>query len=598
MFDFDAGIRRVGDLLARPYVIQVPAYQRSYVWTSKEAGTLLENILETMEDRSKGSYFLSYMLFLDANPQRARSRLPNWVRAPAPHVLQVIDGFQRLTTLTILLCVLRDLDSGKGETAGERVREAVGTAGAGLRPRLSLHAGDDEFFDAHVRAPGATLRAPAGEELSPAEAGIIDVRDHFVAALAGSSAGERGRLVEFLLERCCFVHVVTSDIDRAYRMFMVLNASGKLLARDDILKATLLGSLPKTAAHCVAAWDLAKVRLGSDFESFFSHIRAMFGRAGGQVIASVNAIAKEQGGAQVFVERVVEPVSRIFDDIRKCRHEGAPQSDAITQYLRYLGWHAFADWKPPLMLWWLKHGDDPGRLAHFLARLDRLAFGTRILALGGSKRRRKFDAVTAAIQRGQDLDGPNSPFDFSRQELRTIQHNLRDLHDRNPSATKHLLLRLTDAAAGFPQSRSLPADMTVEHVLPRKLRGNGHWRHWFPDLEIREQCTESLGNLLLVTKAQNDRAGNHDFAFKRGVYFSSVDTPDVAINEGLRALTEWKAQHVTAREAALMGLIEEVWSFGLAAAREPASPEATAGRRRGRRRGETQPEAGDGKPAY
>ena len=165
MFDFDAGIKKVGDLLARPYVIQVPAYQRSYVWTSKEAGTLLENILETMEDRSKGSYFLSYMLFLDPNPSRARSRLPNWVRAPAPHVLQVIDGFQRLTTLTILLCVLRDLDAGKGEPADERIREAIGSGGAGPHPRLSLHEGDDEFFEAHVRAPGATQRAALAEQV-------------------------------------------------------------------------------------------------------------------------------------------------------------------------------------------------------------------------------------------------------------------------------------------------------------------------------------------------------------------------------------------------------------------------------------------------
>ena len=44
------------------------------------------------------------------------------------------------------------------------------------------------------------------------------------------------------------------------------------------------------------------------------------------------------------------------------------------------------------MLWWMKNGEDTQGLARFLSRLDRLAFGMRILAIGGSKRRRRFDA--------------------------------------------------------------------------------------------------------------------------------------------------------------------------------------------------------------
>ena len=44
----------------------------------------------------------------------------------------------------------------------------------------------------------------------------------------------------FLLDRCCVVQVTATDIDQAHRMFEVLNARGKPLARNDILKAELL----------------------------------------------------------------------------------------------------------------------------------------------------------------------------------------------------------------------------------------------------------------------------------------------------------------------------------------------------------------------
>jgi hypothetical protein len=602
MSDFDAEIEKVGELLAKPNLIEAPIYQRSFAWTRDEASKLLEDISSTVDEtevRDGGSYFLGTMLFIDRDTSPAPSRLTKWARTRPARTLEVVDGFQRLTTLTILFCVLRDLDASKGEPAYERLLDAIQSGqGPSARPRLSLRATEDEFFVAHVRAPGATRLKPKTDGLLPPEARIIEVRDHFIAALMGHDAVERRRLTDFLLDRCCVVHVATADIDRAYRMFMVLNASGKPLSRDDILKATLLGNLPASVtAHCVAIWDLAKERLGEDFESLFSHIRAMYGRPGSQVIAGVNEIARENGGAQHFIEHVLQPAARIFDDIRNARHDGSSRSATIVQYLRYLGLHTFADWKPPAMLWWLRNGEDTQGLARFLRRLDRLAFGIRILAIGGSKRRRRFDAVASAVRDDKDLDGPQSPLEFTRQELRTIQHNLRDLHARNPSTAKQLLLRLADIAAGEPVSLSLPEDMTVEHVLPRKLSMSSQWREWFPDPDVREQCTESLGNLLLVTKAQNDRASNHDFAHKLDVYFNTRNAPDVVINQDLRTRTEWKAREIKAREAELLQHIEALWKFGLTGSREQ-SQEVSGGRRKGgRKRTDTQTEVRDGKTA-
>jgi hypothetical protein len=600
--EIEAEIEKVGELLAKPNSIQAPPYQRSFAWTREEAGKLLEDISSAMDEAEvpdSALYFLGNMLFIDRDTTPAPSRLTKWARARPARTLDVVDGFQRLTTLTILFCVLRDLDASKGEPANGRLLEAIQVGqGESARPRLSLRTTEDAFFVAHVRAPGATRLKPKADELSPPEARIIEVRDHFIAALMGHDAAERSRLTGFLLDRCCVVHVATGDIDRAYRMFMVLNASGKPLARDDILKATLLGNLPDAiTAHCVAIWDRAKQHLGDDFESLFSHIRVMYGRPASAVIAGVNEIAKENGGAQRFIENVLQPAAGIFEDIRNARHEGSPQSAAISQHLRYLGLHTFADWKPPAMLWWMKNGEDTQGLARFLSRLDRLAFGIRILAIGGSKRRRRFDAVASAVSDNKDLDAPHSALEFTRQELRTIQHHLRDLHARNPSTAKQLLLRLNDFAAGQPVSLTLPDDMTVEHVVPRKLSTSSPWRAWFPDPNVREQCTESLGNLLLVTKGQNDRASNHDLAHKLDVYFNTRNAPVVAINQDLRGRTEWKARDIKAREEKLLAQIEALWKFDPAGSREQAK-EAPGARRKGwRKRTDAQADVSDGKTA-
>ena len=587
MFGFSAVIEKVGDLLAKPNCLDAPIYQRPFAWSREEAGKLLEDVIAAMEstqERDEGEYFLGTMVLIAGGATASPSRLRQWARARRLRVLQVVDGLQRLTTITILLCVLRDLDASKGEPANEQLIDAIQS---GQRPRLSFADADeafDAFFFRYARAPGGTRLKPDGGELAPAEERTLQVRNHFIAALMGYDAAERRRLASFLLDRCCIVQVATTNVDHAYRLFMVLNARGKPLSRDDILKAMLLGDVAAEAtARCAKIWELAKARLGEDFEGLFSHIRSTRGRPGNQVILGVNEIAKEQGGAQVFIEEVLGPAAKVFEDLRNARHEGSPHSADIVRHLRYLGWQQSDDWIPPALLWWLRNGHDAAGLARFVRRLDRLAFGIRILSIGGAKRRSKFDAVTAAVRDGTDLDAPDSPLEFTRHELRTIQHNLRDLHERNPGTAKQLLLRLNDSIAGEMVSSTLPADMTVEHVLPRTLRADGPWRDWFPDPEVRELCTESLGNLLLVTKAQNDRAGNLDLTHKLEVYFNARNAPFVALNQDLRGREEWTVNDVKAREAKLLRRIEELWAFTPAPLREQT--EDAAKRRSGRRHG-------------
>ena len=72
----------------------------------------------------------------------------------------VVDGQQRLTTLTMLFCVLRELASGDAQSeldgfireAGNRLR------GTQDRFRLSLRARDKDFFQDNVQARGGHRR--------------------------------------------------------------------------------------------------------------------------------------------------------------------------------------------------------------------------------------------------------------------------------------------------------------------------------------------------------------------------------------------------------------------------------------------------------
>ena len=575
MDEFITPTVQVGQLFANPYFIEAPVYQRSFAWTEKEVCRLLDTVAAAVDGAPgtrDGDYFLGTMLFIERD-QRPPSRIAGWPRARASRLLDVVDGFQRLTTLSILFCVLRDMDAQQRRPTHVRVAAAIGSEqGAVARQRLLLAGPDEAFFQAYVRAPNATQVAPEEGKLSPVERRILEARENVIAALKSYDAAERRRFADFLLDRCRLVFVATTDIDSAHRIFMVLNATGKPLARNDILKADLLGSVPLPARQQAAqVWAEAERTLGDGFEQLFSHIRAMYERPDSRVILGIRQIAADSGGAHAFIERVLQPATRIADDIVNARHTGSSHSTAIVQYLRYLGWHSFSDWIPPAMLWWLEKGRDPAGLRTFLAKLDRLAFGVRLLGIGASKRVHRFAAVVSSIRRGHDLDAPDGPLAFSRQEVRTMQYNLRNVHGLNASTAKHLLMRLTDARSGRPESALLPNKMTVEHVLPKKLGTGSPWRTWFTDPTEREQCTDCLGNLVLVTKDQNDRASNLGLARKLDVYFNSPGEPIPAINTDLRGRTEWSARDIRRREADLFQLIEILWQFGIATPRAQAA---------------------------
>ena len=572
---FDTRIMTLGQLFANPNLIRTPPFQRSFSWTWGEASTLvdeIENAFEAEAGSDQAGCFLGTMLFI--KPEKSGSRLATWPLGRNQRVLEVVDGLQRLTTLTMLFSLLRDIDRSDAQRPNDRILSAIATGqGRNGRHRFMLREPDEAFFQSYVRQPGATLLIPDSDSQSASEERMIGVREYLRETVDAYDLPQRQRLAAFLLDQCFVAVLSTTGVDRAHRMFTVLNTAGKPLGRNDILKAQLLAGLkPQEMQRAITGWDAAEKLTGADFESLFSHVRTIHGRTSPNVISSIKDIATRAGGGLPFVERILQPAAEICEAITHARHEGSPHSGSIAASLTYLNWlKGNTDWMPPALLWWLEKGKDPAELAWFLAALDRLAYGLRIQGRGNKRRLTRMNAVLHAIRSGQDLKKTGGPLSLAREELRMVHHSLRDLHKRHAQVARLVLLRLNDVLAGKPQ-RLDAEEFTVEHLLPRKPGINSPWRAhaYFPDPADRDRCTESLGNLVLVSKLQNDKAGNLDFAHKRQVLFGTG--PHLPINEFVRRQTEWKRAQIEAREAELLKLLDHIWQIGPPPGRKPEPP--------------------------
>ncbi len=576
----------VSDLFSSPFHFSVPHYQRPYSWTTAEAGQLLDDVLAAAgiggdEAATEPDYFLGAILLLEAGG----GDLPKG-REREPRLFEIVDGQQRLVTLAILAAVLRDFGSERWRWGGRnRLDQLVGANSAatkahGVRFRIELRAREQAFLENYVQARGACTAMPALEAPSLAEERLLAVREHFRSGLASLDEGDRRRLTDYVCEQCHFVVVLTRDIDRAHRLFTVLNERGRVLQRNDILKAELLKSVPAGRVDtALAQWEHAAQSLGADFEVFFSHLFSIYGRGESKIIAGIRRTVAQTGGPEAFLDEVLTPLADAYHRVRHAADVEVSIDPEARRYLVYLGRLAEGDWAPAAMLALRQYADDPPRGTMLLKEIDRLAHLLRLLCYGTTKRKRRFAEVVALIKSGAPVRSSEAPFKLSREEMRNVGYHLRSPYKRDQQVCKLLLLRLNDE---MTRSTTLldPSDYSVEHVLPQRPSATSEWRRWFADGEEREMCTESLGNLVAVTQKQNDRARNQEFARKREIYRGSDDTPVLPITRDAADASVWRASEIRAREAKLLGLVRDIWGVeasGLLAARnEPRERDAEA----------------------
>ncbi|MGL4397533.1 MAG: DUF262 domain-containing protein, partial [Hyphomicrobium sp.] len=486
----------------------------------------------------------------------------------------VVDGQQRLVTLVTLFAVLRDLEESPKKPVGRRVAKMM-MAEVGTRffrtERRRLHIATRErgFFESYVMAPGGSLLDPPDRPLSESENAILAARNHFVTELKRWSDADRAQLFEYVAERCEVAVILSHDIDRAHRMFVVLNERGKKLQKNDILKADVLSRLPANKIDWAAReWDGASHRVGDEFEKFFTHLRTIYGHTRPQVVSAVRAVMAEEGGPEPFLEKAFLPLADAYAAIRVNSDDPAlGLTRDMRRYLTYLNRLADGDWAPAAMLALRDRAATPERTVALLAEIDRLSHLLRLLCLGVQKRSRRLAAVADAIRSGATPGPDHEVFQITRDEVRNIAFHLKDLHERNQKVCKLVLMRLGDEMDGtlIP---AVPETYTIEHVLPQRPSRTSEWMTWFPTNDERAVCTESLGNLVLITKGQNDRAKNASFEAKKQVFADARDgLPILPITRGVLECQEWRRFEIEAREEHLFELIRKTWRIDLPAPR-------------------------------
>lgn len=562
-------------LFDQPYLFTVPAYQRPYSWTVKEAGQLFEDLvgaagIDDNEDAGP-DYFLGTILLLDPEADGSTPPTPG----SPPRVYEVVDGQQRLVTISILASVLRDAEDAQpglrnGEpTVANQLHNMVAVVPndrdiATRVGRVQLRDAEQGFLENHVLARGARPMLPPDPQTGLAGAGIAAIQEFLISEVAKLASADRRKLGTYLMNWCHVVLIVSRDIDRAHRLFTVLNERGKPLERNDIIKAEVLrGMAPKSAAAALALWDEAHAATGGDFETFLGHLKLIHGLQRPPIIAAVRSLVRDLGSER-FIEQELSPYTNAFNQVRtfpwRAESRDYPELSGALVSLNRLG---KADWVPAAILAMAQFGKSSGTATSLVLEIERFANILRLLGYGAGKRQRRFASVVEAIRTRAGKDQLARAFEITREEQRTTAFHLKDLHRRNAAMCKLLLMRIEDDLAGVPLAVD-PKLLTVEHVLPTRPAATSNWKTVFSDGEERADGMASLGNLALVTEKQNEKARNKDFAEKVAIY--REPQPGVApllINADVLSATDWLPANIREREARLLEVVARIWRIDI-----------------------------------
>jgi hypothetical protein len=547
-------------IFSNDFNFKVPLYQRPYSWTTEQAGELLDDLVSFIGSDTSVSiddlspYFLGSIVLIKEESQ--------------PEA-EVVDGQQRLTTLTILLSALRQSITTPAYSGGMTdylYQEGKPLEGTPNRYRLKLRERDAEFFRIHIQDADkiAALKKLNAGQLSDSQQNIRANAMLYLEALGKMSEEQRVRLAQFVVKNCLLVVVSTPDLDSAYRIFSILNDRGLDLSHSDILKSEVIGRIPAKEQEVFNdKWEEAEEELGRDaFSDLFAHTRMIFRKAKAKesILKEFREfVIKKVGDSKAIIDDVLIPFADAFSTIQTASYQSTSGAEHVNQMLTWLGRIDNTDWLPPAILFFARNKSDAKALHGFLTDLERLAAFLMICRYGINERIERYGKLLEAIETKCDLYAADSPLQLADSEYRLLLQELNgDVYRQVAQRRLYILLRL-DSALSDGSATYDHSVISIEHVLPQNPPPSSKWCEWFPTQDLRDQWLHRLGNLLLLNHKKNSSASNYDFDKKKAAYFTKGGVSPFPLTTQAVGEKEWTTVVVEARQKALLEVLRKVW---------------------------------------
>lgn len=514
----------------------IPDYQRAYVWDTDQVRDLLDDTISAYRENKEAQYFLGSMVL------KINEKSENNVSYTE---YELLDGQQRITTVFLILACMRDMLTDypqyQNSLAGfvYQAEDAILQQPERMRIIFNIRSDVRDFVNEHIKPLHGTCDDALLKEKMQAKDVNISIRNMANAMLVAHEFLEENKsdiigYLSYFLNKVLMIYVATEELQDAFQLFTVLNNRGVKLSSSDILKAENLKELSATDRTSWATrWEEMETYFGEDFDKFLSHIRTILVKK-----KQTTTLLKEfdefvysnqeyDRTQKKYVPRT--PILRrgrdtfellysyyhTYQEVFDTDHSVVTGDYEITNYLKLMETGFGADyWIAPVLDYYRKYRRR-GFVA-FLKALDRKLSADWITAATPTVRMENVNAILREIEASQDSAAllQSKTFTINKSDFERVING--DIYGR--SFAKYLLLKLDLIYRGSSTPMIPQAIASIEHILPRNPSADSQWVKDFSAAE-REEWTNKLGNLVLISRRKNTSQGNRDYVEKKEKYF-------------------------------------------------------------------------------
>ena len=535
----------------------IPIYQRLYSWTEKECERLWNDIITTGSKKDIPSHFIGSIMYIEKGLYQ--------ISKPEP--LLIIDGQQRLTTVSLLLEAL-------ARKIGDN--EIEGFSAKKIRNYYlinPLEEGDRKYKLLLPQNDRTTYISILDQKEYPKEFSvrIKDIFEYFTNKIDELSENDIQSLCLGLLKLFIVDISLNRDHDNPQLIFESMNSTGKDLSQADLIRNFMLmrleGDIQKRLYEDY--WRPMEVEFGQEayssyFDSFMRHYLTM------------------KTGNIPNIDEVYEEFKKYFYNSQKDNEEELKELKKYTAYFCAMALdkeqdkelkEAFSDLSElkvdvsyPLLLELyndykmnILSKDD---FIEIIRLIESYVFRRAVCGIPTNSLNKTFAGFGKSIIKENYLESVKAHFDkmtsyrrFPNDEEFVTELTCRDLY--NFRSRSYWLRRLENHER---KERVNVSEYTIEHILPQNNNLNNDWRQALgPDWEkIQQKYVHTIGNLTLT--GYNAEYSDKFFTDKRDMKGGFRESP-LKLNKGLANLETWNEETILQRAENLAKEALEVWQY-------------------------------------
>lgn len=554
----DAGKEQLLYFLSQNQQLSIPIYQRKYSWTEKECKQLLDDILRVGESNEQ-NHFIGSIVYLNQKGH---------IASPI-NKLMIIDGQQRITTITILISAIVDFLSRNPNDNIMPPRNLISyyllndREIGETRYKLILTQDDKKTL---IKILDCLENS---EEILFTTEDSIRIRENF-GYFAKNINNENIEILFNGLNKLLIIFVALEhNIDNPQLIFESLNSTGLELSQADLIRNyILMGLLPEDQEKLYNDyWHEIEILFEKNEGNFDKFIRDYLTVKTDKVPVFRNIYTDfKKYSRTTNVHDLVKDIHKFAFYFKSIAFEGEenPQLKEALDSLRSMGYdvtdpfllHLYRDYKEGIL-----STDD---FCEMIKYTESYLLRRLICSIPTPSLNKTFAGMYAQIDKDNHLSSYKEVL-LSKENYQRMPDNrefarnfrLRDIYNLRSKNRDYIFDKFENWGS---KEKTNIQNYTIEHIMPQNPNLSVEWKNELGENweDIQKTYLHTIGNLTLT--GYNSELSDKSFIEKRDMPGGFRESA-IRLNIVLQDLEHWNESEIKKRTERLIGKAKQIWPY-------------------------------------